>query len=307
MKRVILIFCSVLLGQISFAQALRVTGQVTSAEDGFSLPGVTVSVKGTTNEGTITDMDGNYSINVSKGKTLVFTYVGCKKHEATVQKAGAMNIVLQPDAQMLDEVVAIGYGTMKKSDLTGSVASVKADQLQKTPAAGLDQALQGRAAGVTVNANSGQPGAAAEVRIRGIGTVNNSAPIYVVDGVIVDNITYLSPSDIESTEILKDASATAIYGSRGANGVILVTTKKGGKDGKAVVSLNVYAGIQNRWNKLDLMGSQEFAETLINMHNVKSEMSYYQKQGFNKWLQLYRLGKSEYYPNNLDYSQIDTD
>ena len=218
MKRVILIFCSVLLGQISFAQALRVTGQVTSAEDGFSLPGVTVSVKGTTNEGTITDMDGNYSINVSKGKTLVFTYVGCKKHEVTVQKAGAMNVVLQPDAQMLDEVVAIGYGTMKKSDLTGSVASVKADQLQKTPAAGLDQALQGRAAGVTVNANSGQPGAAAEVRIRGIGTVNNSAPIYVVDGVIVDNITYLSPSDIESTEILKDASATAIYGSRGANG-----------------------------------------------------------------------------------------
>lgn len=307
MKRVILIFCSVLLGQISFAQALRVTGQVTSAEDGFSLPGVTVSVKGTTNEGTITDMDGNYSINVSKGKTLVFTYVGCKKHEVTVQKAGAMNVVLQPDAQMLDEVVAIGYGTMKKSDLTGSVASVKADQLQKTPAAGLDQALQGRAAGVTVNANSGQPGAAAEVRIRGIGTVNNSAPIYVVDGVIVDNITYLSPSDIESTEILKDASATAIYGSRGANGVILVTTKKGGKDGKAVVSLNVYAGVQNRWNKLDLMGSQEFAETLINMHNVKSEMSYYQKQGFNKWLQLYRLGKSEYYPNNLDYSQIDTD
>lgn len=307
MKRVILIFCSVLLGQISFAQALRVTGQVTSAEDGFSLPGVTVSVKGTTNEGTITDMDGNYSINVAKGKTLVFTYVGCKKHEVTVQKGGAMNIVLQPDAQMLDEVVAIGYGTMKKSDLTGSVASVKADQLQKTPAAGLDQALQGRAAGVTVNANSGQPGAAAEVRIRGIGTVNNSAPIYVVDGVIVDNITYLSPSDIESTEILKDASATAIYGSRGANGVILVTTKKGGKDGKAVVSLNVYAGIQNRWNKLDLMGSQEFAETLINMNNVKSEMNFYEKNGFNKWLRAYRLGDSEYYPTKLDYSTIETD
>ena len=167
--------------------------------------------------------------------------------------------------------------------------------------------MQGRAAGVTVNANSGQPGAAAEVRIRGIGTVNNSAPIYVVDGVIVDNITYLSPSDIESTEILKDASATAIYGSRGANGVILVTTKKGGKDGKAVVSLNVYAGVQNRWNKLDLMGSQEFAETLINMNNVKSEMNFYEKNGFNKWLRAYRLGDSEYYPTKLDYSTIETD
>ena len=217
-----------------------------------------------------------------------------------------VSFVLEPDNLMLDEVVAIGYGTMRKSDLTGAVSSVKADQLQKTPAAGVDQALQGRAAGVTVNANSGQPGAAAEVRIRGIGTVNNSAPLYVVDGVMVDNITYLSPNDIESTEILKDASATAIYGSRGANGVILITTKKG-KEGKANISFNAYVGLQNRWRKLDLMKSKEFAETIINLNNVASEKNFYESKGFGAWLQGYRLGNSPYYPVDYDYSSVETD
>lgn len=307
MKKVILFFCCSLLWHFSYAQNLRVTGTVISAEDNYSLPGVTISVKGSPTLGTITDIDGKYTISVEKGGTLVFSYVGYKSHEVNIQKEGIINVTLLPNAQMLDEVVAIGYGTMKKSDLTGSVASIKADQLQKTPAAGIDQALQGRAAGVTVNANSGQPGAAAEVRIRGIGTVNNSAPIYVVDGVIVDNINYLNTNDIESTEILKDASATAIYGSRGANGVILVTTKKGGKDGKAIVSLNAYVGIQNRWNKLDLMKGQEFAETMINMGGIKSEMDFYKQKGYAKWIQAYCLNNSEYFPANLDYSNIETD
>ncbi|HLP05621.1 MAG TPA: TonB-dependent receptor, partial [Paludibacter sp.] len=220
-----------------------------------------------------------------------------------------------PDSKMLNEVVAIGYGTMKKSDLTGSVASVKADQLQRTPAAGLDQALQGRAAGVTVNANSGQPGAAATIRIRGIGSVmGGSDPIYVVDGMITNNISFLSPNDIESTEILKDASSTAIYGSRGANGVVLVTTKKG-KEGKNNISLNVYTGVQNRWNKLDLMKRDEFAKTLISLNNLTSEKNYFKNYGFNKWLSAYRLGTSPYYPTvmsatnpaGLDYSTIETD
>ncbi|MFZ4724736.1 MAG: SusC/RagA family TonB-linked outer membrane protein, partial [Paludibacter sp.] len=214
---------------------------------------------------------------------------------------------------MLDEVVAIGYGTMKKSDLTGAVTSIKSDALQKTPSAGLDQALQGRAAGVTVNANSGQPGAAAVIRIRGIGTVNGSGPIYVVDGMILDNISFLSPNDIESTEILKDASSTAIYGSRGANGVILVTTKKG-KEGKSNISFNAYAGIQNRWKQLDLMQRDEFVKTIISLNNVFSERSYFKSNGFNKWLSAYRLG-SPYYPTvklsststGFDYSQIETD
>lgn len=305
MKKTVLLLINFFLFQFAYSQNMQVNGNIKS-EEGETLPGVTVLVKGT-NIGTISDFDGNFSINIAKGQTLVFSYIGFKTIEKVIKTEAILNILMESDAQMLDEVVAIGYGTMKKSDLTGSIASVAASDLQKTPASGLDQALQGRAAGVTVNANSGQPGAAAEVRIRGIGTVNNSAPIYVVDGVIVDDISFLSPSDIESTEILKDASSTAIYGSRGANGVILVTTKKGSSEGRINVSLNAYVGFQNRWNKLDLMKSKEFAETLIDLNNVASEKKYYEENGFNEWLKAYRLGNSEYYPSNLDYSTIETD
>lgn len=289
--------------QIALAQTLAVSGQVVSADDSFPLPGVSVVVKGTM-QGTFTDADGYYSIEVESGQTLVFSSIGFLDHEANIIRGGQVDVALESDAQMLDEVVAIGYGVMKKSDLTGSVASVKGDQLKKTPAAGLDQALQGVAAGVTVNASSGQPGAAAEVRIRGIGTVNNSAPIYVVDGVIVDNINYLSPNDITSTEILKDASATAIYGSRGANGVILVTTKKGSSDGKVNVSVDAYAGIQNRWRAIDLMNASEFAGYMANVIGGASDL---QDGGVDNWVRKYLIGKSNYYPKNLDYSQIDTD
>ena len=305
MKKTALLLINFFLFQFAYSQNVKVNGNIKS-EEGETLPGVTVLVKGT-NVGTISDFDGNFSIDIDKGQTLVFSYIGFKTIEKVVKTETVLNILMESDTQMLDEVVAIGYGTMKKSDLTGAVASVSAQDLQKTPASGLDQALQGRAAGVTVNANSGQPGAAAEVRIRGIGTVNNSAPIYVVDGVIVDDISFLSPSDIESTEILKDASSTAIYGSRGANGVILVTTKKGSSEGRINVSLNAYVGFQNRWNKLDLMKSKEFAETLIDLNNVASEKKYYEENGFNEWLKAYRLGNSEYYPSNLDYSTIETD
>lgn len=305
MKRTVLLLISFILFQFVYSQSYVVNGKIKS-EERESLPGVTVLVKGT-NIGTISDFDGNYSINLDKGQTLIFSYIGFKTIEKVVRTNDVLNIIMESDAQMLDEVVAIGYGTMKKSDLTGSISSVTASDLQKTPTSSLDQALQGRAAGVTVNANSGQPGAEAEVRIRGIGTVNNSAPIYVVDGVIVDNINFLSPNDIASTEILKDASSTAIYGSRGANGVILVTTKKGNKEGKINVSLNAYVGIQNRWNKLDLMNGSEFAETLINLRNVPSEKKYYEEKGFNEWLKAYRLGSSEYFPVNLNYSAVETD
>ena len=303
MKKILLFISFLLALQTVSAQILNVTGQVTSADDKYPLPGVSVVVKGTM-QGTYTDMDGFYNIEVQSGQTLVFSSIGFLDHEENVTRGGQINVALQSDAQMLEEVVAIGYGVMKKSDLTGSVASVKGDQLKKTPAAGLDQALQGVAAGVTVNASSGQPGASAEVRIRGIGTVNNSAPIYVVDGVIVDNINYLSPNDITSTEILKDASATAIYGSRGANGVILVTTKKGSSDGRINVSVDAYAGIQNRWRPIDLMNASEFSSY---MANVLGGASVLQNDGRDAWVRSYLTGKSNYYPKNLDYSQIDTD
>jgi len=313
MKKTFLLCYCLITSLLLSAQSSQITGVVTGSEDGQPLIGVSVVVKGIPGVGTITDLDGKFSIKVPVGKSLKFSYIGYIEQTRDVKENTVLNVVMFSNSKMLDEVVAIGYGTMKKSDLTGAVTSVKADQLQKTPAAGLDQALQGRAAGVTVNANSGQPGAAAVIRIRGIGTVNGSGPIYVVDGMILDNISFLSPNDIESTEILKDASSTAIYGSRGANGVILVTTKKG-KEGKSNISFNAYAGIQNRWNKLDIMGRDEFAKTIVSLNNVASERIYFKEQGLNKWLSAYRLG-STYFPtvlstanaNGLDYSNIETD
>lgn len=294
------------LVEVCFAQTLTLTGRVFSADDSQPLPGVAVMVKGTLS-GTSTDFDGVYTIKVKKGETLVFTSFGFADKELVVENEGTFDVYLETDSLVLEEVVAIGYGVMKKSDLTGAVSSVKGEQLQKTPAAGLDQALQGVAAGVTVNSGSGQPGASAEVRIRGIGTVNNSAPIYVVDGVIVDNINYLSPNDIASTEILKDASATAIYGSRGANGVILVTTRKGETDGTVRVSFDAYAGIQSRWRTLDLMNASEFASFLANASGVPSQVTVLNNKGIDTWVRTYLIGKSNYYPKNIDYSSIDTD
>ncbi|WP_321436218.1 TonB-dependent receptor [uncultured Bacteroides sp.] len=315
MKKAILLCCYLFLWQVSFGQNLQISGVVTSADDGNPLPGANIAVKGILGMTAVTDLNGEYSIAVPKGKSLVFSFIGCKNQEKVINVSGHINVTLESDAKMLEEVVAIGYGTMKKSDLTGAVATINAETLKRTPASGLDQALQGRAAGVTVNANSGQPGKGAEVRIRGIGTVNGASPIYVVDNVIVSDISFLNSNDVASTEILKDASSTAIYGSRGANGVILITTKKGTVNGRSEISFNTYAGWQNRWNKLDLMKRDEFANTLINMKGLKSEMSYYEKNGLNGWLSAYRMGSSPYYPvilskknpNGVDYSSIETD
>jgi TonB-linked SusC/RagA family outer membrane protein len=196
---------------------------------------------------------------------------------------------------------------MRKKDLTGAVSSVKAEDLKKTPAASFTQALQGKVAGVTVNASSGQPGQAAEVRIRGIGTINNSSPIYVVDGVVTDNIAFVNPQDIERTDILKDASATAIYGSRGANGVIIITTKSG-KNEKGKISLNAYWGFQNRWKKLDLMKRDEFANMEARMSTNAGEKIVFFNEGFDAWLTKYKIGSS-YYPafGTYDYANTETD
>ena len=230
--------------------------------------------------------------------------------------AGPLRITLVPDNVQLQEVVAIGYGTMKKSDLTGAVTSVSAEQLLKAPVSGLDQALQGRAAGVTVTNGSGQPGEGATIRIRGIGSaMGGNEPLYVVDGVITGDIKWLSPTDIKSMEILKDASAAAIYGSRGANGVILITTKSGG-EGKINISFDAYWGFQNRWKKMDVLKSRDFAETELRigaMRDGASEIAYYIQNGFRPWLNLYKLGNanvmkiSEYYPTNFAYEDQETD
>lgn len=318
MRKQILTMILLLLAALpGFAQSVKVSGVVTSAEDGEPLIGVSVSVKENPKNGVATDFDGNYSISVNPGQTLRFTYVGCEPYEQKVAAAGTINVELKSESTMLQEVVAIGYGTMKKSDLTGSVSSVASDKLQKTPAASLANALQGQAAGVTVNSLSGRPGASAEVRIRGVGTVNGAAPIYVVDGVITEDISFLSPNDIERTEILKDASATAIYGSRGANGVVIVTTKSGSRDRNAKISFDAYVGWQSRWKKLDVMNAKDFADNYIRISGNNAAKKNYAEGGLNQWLnKSMGLGASDYFPtiynpdtnpDGLDYSQIDTD
>lgn len=314
------IFLSILLALIGLSawaqQSFTVTGTVTSSEDGEPMVGVTVKVKGGSVV-TAADLDGHYSINVpGKEATLEFTYVGYAKAERHVKGAGVVDVVMEPDANLLDEVVVVGYGTVRKSDLTGSVSSVSSDKLTKTPAASLSNALQGQVAGVTVNSLTGRPGAGAEVRIRGVGTVNGASPIYVVDGVIADDIDFLSPNDIEHIEVLKDASATAIYGARGANGVIIVTTKSGGFSTPTHITFNGYVGVQQRWKKLDVMNAKDYADTYIAINGNAAMKKYYEREGLNGFLYMFQqLRSSEFHamplvssePDGFDYSAVDTD
>lgn len=241
---------------------VTVKGQVVD-EKGEPIIGANVIVEGTTN-GMITDLDGNFSLQCPVGSTLKTSYIGYLAR--TVKVTGNMNalkITLKEDTETLDEVVVVGYGTMKKSDLTGSVASVNAEEMMKRNPVNLGQGLQGAAAGVSVIRSSGDPEGGFSIRIRGVATVNGSAdPLYVVDGVQVGtSIDFLNPNDVESIEILKDASATAIYGTRGANGVIMITTKNGGK-GKAKVNFSANYALQFNSNKIDVADAGLFASAV---------------------------------------------
>ncbi|MFA9371544.1 MAG: SusC/RagA family TonB-linked outer membrane protein [Labilibaculum antarcticum] len=260
MRKIACFTLIMLLGwQVSWAQDLLVKGVVTGAEDGLTIPGVSVVVKGTTN-GTTTDFDGKYELKIGTNTILVFSYIGMKSFEATVGTQTELNVALETDNFAMDEVVVVGYGVQKKSDITGSVASISAKDLEDQPVSNAAALLQGRAAGVMVTQTSGAPGAGLSVRVRGTGTVNNSSPLYVVDGIFLDDISSLNPSDFKSIEVLKDASATAIYGSRGANGVVLITTKTGNtKDVK--VQLEMMTGLQSVWNKPDLMNTADWLAT----------------------------------------------
>jgi TonB-linked SusC/RagA family outer membrane protein len=237
---------------------ITVSGTISDSESGEGLPGVSILEIGTTN-GTITDLDGKYTITVAENATLQISYVGYVTEEIAVAGQTAIDLVLIPDIVSLEDVVVIGYGTVKKSDLTGAVASVSADELATSAVSGVDQALQGRTAGVTVTSNTGTPGGSPLVSIRGMGTVTDPDPLFVVDGIPMtsSDIGTLNPGDIESTEILKDASAAAIYGARAGNGVILITTKKG-KVGKSSISVDAYTGIQKVAKKYDLMNAQDW-------------------------------------------------
>lgn len=238
----------------------EVSGTVIDAETEETLPGVNIRVKDT-NRGTTTNAQGNFTIRLDSGQTvLVFSFVGFVPQEVDVQGRDEIVVTMQPDVGELDELVVIGYGAVRKRDVTGSVSRVGANEIGKVTSLNAEQSLQGKVSGVHITTTSGAPGASAAVRIRGVGTFNNSSPIYVVDGVILDDISFLNPADIESMEILKDASATAIYGSRGANGVILVQTKTGAgaKDGP-VVSVSTEAGIQQLERNIDLLNGRQFA------------------------------------------------
>ena len=213
-----------LLGSLTFAQSKTITGTVTSETDGMVLPGVNVIVKGTSN-GTSTDFDGNYSIDVnSNNAVLSFSYIGYVTKEVTIGVNNTLSVALKEDFAALDEVVVVGYGSRRKSDVTGAVSSVKSEELTAFPVLDAAQALQGRAAGVVVQSNNGgEPGAPINIKIRGNTSISaNSSPLIVVDGFV--GATFPQANDIKSLEVLKDASATAIYGSRGSNGVILVLT-----------------------------------------------------------------------------------
>ena len=263
MKRFTFIFIALLGGIFSgFAQNISVQGNVTDAS-GIPLLGVNVLVKNAS-IGTTTDFDGNYSIDVSANDVLTFSYVGYVTKEFTITNSQTLDVTLQEDQNSLDEVVVVGYGTQKKSVVTGAISSVKASDLESLPVNRVEESLQGRTSGLTIAANSGQPGSSSTIRVRGVTSFGNNEPLWVVDGVIVDSggIGYLNQSDIESIEVLKDAASQAIYGARAAAGVILVTTKKG-KSGKLNVNYNGYAGLSGPAKKLDLLNATEYA-TIFN-------------------------------------------
>ncbi|MCU0403657.1 MAG: TonB-dependent receptor [Chitinophagaceae bacterium] len=258
----LLIFLVTIAGSLSAgAQSSEIKGKV-SDEKGNPLSGATIKVK-ENGVSTVTNVEGLFSLNPGKdAKTIIVSYVGMTTREISVDDPSIASISLSPGTDALTDVVVVGYGSLRKKDLTGAVGTVKNEQLTQVATPDAVQAMQGRVAGVNVIANSGEPGAGSRIRIRGIGSINGSNPIYVVDGYQTGDISFISPQDIESIDVLKDASATAIYGARGANGVVVVTTKKG-KRGPAKFSFDAYAGFQEAWRTLPMTDATQFANLVL--------------------------------------------
>lgn len=269
-------------------EKITVTGTVTD-ENGDPLPAASVIEKGTTN-GTVTDTEGNFSIEVEQGVTLQFSFIGYLSQEVEIESQTMLNIKMTPDISGLKEIVVVGYGSMKRSDITGSVASIKTESLQKS-AQRIDQALQGRISGVMIQNQSASPRGGINIRIRGANSINGgNDPLIVIDGLQGGSLVTLNPNDIESIEVLKDASATAIYGSRGANGVILVTTKNG-KTGKAKVGYDTYFSFQRPMKTLDILNAAQYAE-VVNENRIErnqtpvftdSEIAGFRNSGGTDW------------------------
>lgn len=247
----------------AYAQSLTVTGKVIDSE-GYEVIGGSVTIKGVAGVGTVTDVNGNYTLKVNDASkdVLVFSYVGMTPQEVKVNNRSVINVTLQADAVLLEDVVVIGYAAVPRRDLTGSVTSVSSKELSKVPVSDVTQALTGRMAGVMVQQSEGTPGASISVRVRGgISITQSNEPLYIIDGFpSEDGMSTLDPAEIETIDVLKDASATAIYGARGANGVVVITTKNGSKSGgKATVTFDSYVGVKKIANKLDVLNAGEFA------------------------------------------------
>ena len=279
MKKILLFFLvlSAAVFSNTYAQTRKITGRVTSAEDGQPLPGVSIKITGA-KTGVQTDADGAYTLNVPGGSTtVVFSFIGYRPQTITIGSASNYNVKLASDEQLLNDVVVIGYGSTSKRASTGAISNIKASDIQDRPVTGLDQAMQGQLAGVQVTSASGTPGGAVTVRVRGVSTLSaGSQPLYVVDGTpiqtaansqigfgngVTNALNDINPADIESIDVLKDASASAIYGSRASNGVVLITTKRG-KSGKTNIDLDYYTGFQQTTNKIDALTGPQYVQLL---------------------------------------------
>ena len=239
------------------AQTITVTGNVKDTT-GEPIIGASIVEKGNTTNGTITDLDGNFSIKVDGKKTLVISYIGMKTQEIAIQGKKSINVTMADDSQALEEVVVIGYGTVAKKDLTGSVASVSAKDLAVVPVSNVSEALTGKMPGVSITTTEGSPDADVKIRVRGGGSLSqDNSPLYIVDGFPVSSISDIASSDIQSIDVLKDASSTAIYGAKGANGVIIITTKSG-REGKTEVTFGASFGVRKRVGEVGVLSPYEY-------------------------------------------------
>jgi TonB-dependent starch-binding outer membrane protein SusC len=288
----VLLIC---LGQVTFAQQVSVSGKVTAADDGSGLPGVNVVEKGTSN-GAVTDIDGTYRLSVGANATLIFSYVGYESQEIAVGGRGVIDIALNVDSKVLSEIIVVGYGTQQQKDLTSAISTVKSDEILKTPSGQVMQSMQGKVPGLQV-VSSGAPGDSPTIRLRGLGSYpgignNNVSPLFVVDGMFFDNVDFLNPSDVESISVLKDASSSAIYGVRAANGVVIITTKSGAYRQAAEVTYEGYYGTQVAQNVLKMANAEQFTN-YSNETGSPATQSYIQNA-------MQRYGRSRINPNVPD-------
>ena len=307
MKKILLLCFSLVFVLSAWAQERVITGKVTSTEDGSTLPGVNVVVKGTTN-GTVTDAEGKYSLSVPNGATLTFSFIGLKTTEEIVGERSVVDVNMSSDIQQLSEVVVVGYGTQEKRDITGNVAQISSSSIQNLPVASIEQSMQGKAAGVFIESQNGKLGQGIKVRIRGSSSLSASnQPLYVVDGIPITSASQSSNgaetnpladinfNDVASIEILKDASASAIYGSRASNGVVLITTKRG-KSGKTNFTLNYFTGVSHETGRRDFLNAKQYvdAENQAAASAAKLDPTF-DYVGFNtKRLARYSAGNNDY-------------